>query len=459
MKDRMRQRVLIANRGEIAVRAIRSCRSLGLESIAVYSTADQSAPHAWLADQAFCIGPPLSRQSYLSMDALLHVARESKCQLVYPGYGFLAENAEFAERCSKEGLIFVGPSPENIQEMGDKACARVAAKKFGVPIVPGSPGTFTDAVEALAAADDIGFPLLLKASAGGGGRGMRVVEDRSQFSMLFNQASQEAREAFGNPAVYLERYFPAVRHIEVQIFGDAHGTVRHLGERDCTTQRRHQKLVEESPSPVLTDKERAGVLEAAVKLAAGVKYQGAGTVEFIFDEGSREFFFIEMNTRIQVEHPVTEMCIGHDLIIEQLRVAMGEGLSIPKESDWPGGHAIEFRINAEDPVHDFRPSPGRVHHWRPPQGAGIRVDSFVYKGIDIQPFYDSMIAKLIVHGADRESALERARSALDAFEIDGPATSRSFHRALIDDPDFVASKIHTRWVENTFLQRFTDEGR
>lgn len=453
----MRQRVLIANRGEIAIRAIRACQTLGLESVAVYSTADQSAPHAWLADQAYCIGPPASRQSYLKMDALLHVARETQCTLIYPGYGFLAENAEFAERCEKADMVFVGPSPECIRTMGDKARARATAVQFGVPVVPGSAGTFVEATEAIDAADEIGYPLLLKASAGGGGRGMRVVEHAAEFAGLFNQASQEAAEAFGDPAVYLERYFPSVRHIEVQVFGDSHGNVRQLGERDCTTQRRHQKLVEESPSPVLNAAERTALLDAAEKLAIGVGYQGAGTVEFIFDEHSRQFFFIEMNTRIQVEHPVTEICIGHDLIIEQFRVALGEPLSIADEAVWPGGHAIEFRINAEDASRDFQPSPGRVHEWRLPRGSGIRVDSFVYEGIDVQPFYDSMIAKLVVHGVDREAALACARDALDRFEISGPATLKPFHRALVDDPDFRSNRIHTRWVESTFLGRLSKE--
>lgn len=450
----MSQRVLIANRGEIAVRAIRACRTLGLESIAVYSAADRSTPHAWLADRAVCIGPPPSRQSYLDINALLHVAQETGCSLVYPGYGFLAENAEFAERCADVGLTFVGPSPESIRTMGDKARARETAEKFGVAIVPGSPHTFTDADAALSCAQDIGYPLLLKASAGGGGRGMRVVEEPSEFASQFTSATQEARDAFGDPAIYLERYFPAVRHLEVQVFSDQRGTVRQLGERDCTVQRRRQKLIEESPSPVLSGDERASLLEAAVKLASGVGYVGAGTVEFIFDETSRQFFFIEMNTRIQVEHPVTEMTIGHDLIVEQLRVAQGEPLSIPSETRWPGGHAIEFRINAEDAAHDFRPSPGRIHQWRAPRGNGIRVDSFVYPGIDIQPFYDSMVAKLIVHGADRAAALERARDALDRFEIDGPSTVLPFHRAIVDDPDFLANTIHTRWVETAFMDRF-----
>lgn len=454
----MRQRVLIANRGEIAVRAIRACRQLGLDSIAVYSTADRSAPHAWMADQSVCIGPPASRLSYLNSDALLHVARSTGCTMVYPGYGFLAENAAFAEQCATAELTFVGPSPACIRTMGDKAQARATAEQLGVPVVPGSAQAYTDAEAARQASEDVGYPLLLKASAGGGGRGMRVVTDPADFTTRFDQASQEAGEAFGDSAVYLERYFEAVRHLEVQIFGDTHGTIRQLGERDCTTQRRHQKLVEESPSPVLSDTEREALLEAAIKLAQGVGYEGAGTVEFIFDSASRAFFFIEMNTRIQVEHPVTELCVGHDLIAEQLRVAMGEPLSIPAKADWPGGHAIEFRINTEDAAKDFRPSPGRIQKWRPPQGDNVRVDSFVYEGIDIQPYYDSMIAKLIVHGPDRSAAIASARHALDRFVIEGVPTTTSFHRALIDDPDFAASTIHTRWVESTFMDRLAGKG-
>ena len=427
---------------------------LGLESVAVYSAADSASPHVWLADEAYCIGPPASRQSYLNTPALLHVACKTKCSLVYPGYGFLAENAAFAEQCKTADLVFVGPSAQCIRDMGDKSRARVMAEKAGVAIVPGSGETFTDAAAARSEAENIGFPVLLKASAGGGGRGMRIVDDQSQFEERFNQASQEAGEAFGDASIYLERYFPAVRHLEVQVFGDGFGTVQQLGERDCTVQRRYQKLVEESPSPALQENERTALLDAAVKLATAVNYQGAGTVEFIFDETSRQFFFIEMNTRIQVEHPVTEMRLGHDLIIEQLRVALGDRLSIPQEKYHPGGHAIEFRINAEDPAHDFRPSPGRIARWRMPHGEGVRVDTFAYQGIDVQPYYDSMIAKLIVHDSDRAAALQRAQGALDAFEIEGIPTSRQFHRALVEDDDFLASKIHTRWVEETFLARF-----
>ena len=458
MNASKRPRVLIANRGEIAVRAIKACQMLGLESVAVFSSADRASPHVWLADDAICIGPAPSRQSYLNGDALIHVARATGCTMVYPGYGFLAENAEFADRCATADLVFVGPSGDCIRTMGDKAKARAAARDFDVPIVPGSQGAFTQVAPALAASEDIGLPLLLKASAGGGGRGMRVVETEDQFGPLFEQASKEAAEAFGNPAVYLERYFRAVRHIEVQVFADALGTVVEFGERDCTVQRRHQKLVEESPSPVLSDAERDALLGAAVRLTRGVGYQGAGTVEFIFDEASRTFFFIEMNTRIQVEHPVTEMRIGLDLVVEQLRVAMGEPLRVPPAADRPDGHAIEFRINAEDARHNFRPAPGRITTWRPAQNAGVRVDSFVYEGIDIQPFYDSMIAKLIVHGPDRSAALAVARDALDNFSVAGVPTTTNFHRALADDPDFIANRIHTRWVEDTFMARFAKGG-
>ncbi|MEP3673324.1 MAG: acetyl-CoA carboxylase biotin carboxylase subunit [Hyphomicrobiales bacterium] len=446
-------RVLIANRGEIAVRAAKACRAIGLESVGVYSTADRSSPHVWLADKAVCIGPPASTKSYLNVDALLHVAKQTGCTMLYPGYGFLAENAAFAEQCAEEELVFIGPSPETITTMGDKARARDMAKKFNVPTVPGSKGAFTDSKIAFKEAKKIGFPLLLKASSGGGGRGMRVAEDLTTFKTKFDEASQEAREAFGDPSIYLERYFSAVRHLEVQVFGDSHGLVRHLGERDCTTQRRHQKLVEESPSPVLTDKERNSLLDAAVRLAKGVGYLGAGTVEFIFDETSREFYFIEMNTRIQVEHPVTEMRISHDLIEEQLRVALGEPLSIPEEKDWSSNHVMEFRINAENPDQSFAPSPGRITRLRFPTTPDVRCDSFIYEGATIQPFYDSMIAKLIVTGTDRQDALKNTRRALDELIIDGIHTTRSFHRKLAEDADFIGAKIHTRWVENTFIDR------
>ena len=446
-------RVLIANRGEIALRAVRAARALGLETVAVYSTADRLSPHVLLADRAFCIGPPPSTKSYLAGETLLHLAKATGCQAIYPGYGFLSERASFALRCAEEGIVFIGPSAEVIRVMGDKAEARATAGRLGLPLVPGSDGAFTDRHAAEKAADSIGFPLLLKARAGGGGRGMRIVREAAEFAAQFEQATREAEAAFGDGALYLERFFEAVRHIEVQVFGDSHGTMRHLGERDCTVQRRHQKLVEEGPSPVLSQDVRAAICDAAEALAKGVGYVGAGTVEFIYEPKSETFCFIEMNTRIQVEHPVTEMLIGHDLVAEQFRVARGDALSVHIPADGPRGHAIEFRINAEDWRSGFRPSPGRVDRWRPLAHPNVRVDTFMHPGAQIQPFYDSMIGKLIVHGASRDEALETARAAIDGFDIAGVATTLDFHRALIADPDFVAGAIHTRWVESAFLPR------
>jgi acetyl-CoA carboxylase biotin carboxylase subunit len=446
-------RVLVANRGEIALRAVRAARSLGMETVAVHSTADAASPHVFAADRAVCIGPPPPAESYLDIEALVHVARATKCDGVYPGYGFLSERAAFARRCADAGLIFVGPSARAIATMGDKTAARQAAARLGVPLVPGSEEAFGDVAAAAATAGSIGFPLLLKARAGGGGRGMRVCPSAAEFTGLFEQATREAAAAFGDGAIYLERFFAAVRHIEVQIFGDAHGNVRALGERDCSVQRRHQKLIEEGPSPVLDDDGRNAMQAAAVALAQGVGYVGAGTVEFIYDETTGNFYFIEMNTRIQVEHPVTEQITGSDLIVEQLRVARGEPLSIAMPDGGPSGHAIEFRINAEDWRHGFRPGPGRLTRWRPPSGPGIRVDSGVYEGFEVSPFYDSLLAKLVVHGASRQEALARARRALADFEVCGLTTTMAFHAAVLDDEDFSAGRIHTRWVETAFLPR------
>ena len=444
------KKVLIANRGEIALRAVRACNALGLESVAVYSAPDAASPHVWAASHSACIGPAPSAQSYLNADALLHVALSHGCDAVYPGYGFLAENADFAERCEKEGLVFIGPDAETIRLMGDKAAARKTAKKHGVPVVPGSEGAVSSADASAADIESIGFPILIKASAGGGGRGMRIAQTPEEFPGLFDQASREAEQAFGDPSVYLERLISKVRHIEVQVFGDGKGNAVHVGERDCTVQRRHQKLLEEAPSPVLTGEERAELHASAVRLAEGVKYRGAGTVEFIFDPRTREFFFIEMNTRIQVEHPVTEMLAGADLIAEQFRIARGEGISVePPQSG--AGHAIEFRINAESFENDFRPSPGRIRQWEPPRGPGVRIDGFVTSGSTVLPYYDSMVAKLIVHGADRAQALERARAALSTFRVEGIETTLGLHRHIVCNPDFIESDIHTKWVEERFL--------
>ncbi len=440
------QRVLIANRGEIALRAIRACRQLGLESLAVYSSADANSPHRWAASHAICIGPPPANASYLNAAALLETAAGTKCDAVYPGYGFLAENSAFADRCSEAGLTFIGPNAECISRMGDKVAARQTAAAIGIPVVPGSEHGFTSAAPANEVARRLGFPLLLKASGGGGGRGMRIVNRAEEFSAQFDQASAEAKAAFGNAEIYLERFFPQVRHIEIQVFGDQHGNYVHLGERDCSVQRRHQKLVEESPSPALDQPTRRRMAEAAVALIKALKYVNAGTVEFIFDPASRQFFFIEMNTRIQVEHPVTEMVTGTDLVLEQFRVAAGEKLSFSSTFS-EGRVAIEFRINAEDAAQDFRPSPGILKRWRPPSGRDIRVDSHAYENYAVPPYYDSMLAKLIVTGPDRAAAMDVGRSALARFLVSGLQTTVPFHARLLVQPEFARAEVHTRWVE------------
>ena len=443
------RRVLIANRGEIALRAVRACRQLGLESLAVYSTADANSPHRWAADHAVCIGPPPPKSSYLNGAALIETATASKCDAVYPGYGFLAENSGFAGRCTEAGLTFVGPGAECIARMGDKVAARQAAAEVGIPVVPGSQHGFTSAESAALAAPDVGYPMLLKASGGGGGRGMRVVTRKEDFTAQFEQASAEAQAAFSNPEIYLERFFPQVRHIEIQVFGDKHGNYVHLGERDCSVQRRHQKLIEESPSPVLDQATRRQMAEAAVALIKALKYVNAGTVEFIYDPSSRKFFFIEMNTRIQVEHPVTEMVTGIDLVQEQFRVAAGEKLSFGSIFA-EGRAAIEFRINAEDATRDFQPSPGTLKRWRPPSGRDVRVDSHAYENYAVPPYYDSMLAKLIVSGSDRAACVETAKSALARFQVTGLTTTVPFHAQLLQRPEYARAEVHTRWVEENF---------
>jgi acetyl-CoA carboxylase biotin carboxylase subunit len=445
-RRRALRRVLIANRGEIALRATRTCRRLGRESVAVYSSADANSPHRWAADAAVCIGPPPPKASYLNDAALIEIASSLKCDAIYPGYGFLAENSAFAARCAEAALTFIGPSPEVIARMGDKVAARQTAESLGIPVVPGSKDGFTDAAAAKQHADAIGFPLLLKASAGGGGRGMRVVGEAGAFTEMFAQASAEAGAAFGRPDIYLERFFPRVRHIEIQVFGDGHGNYVQLGERDCSVQRRHQKLVEEAPSPVLDAATRRAMADAALTLVRAINYVNAGTVEFIYDAESGRFFFIEMNTRIQVEHPVTEIVTGYDLVAEQFRVAAGERLSVmPAAGDAPV--AIEFRINAEDAAQDFRPSPGMLRRWRPPSGRDIRLDTHVYENYVVPPYYDSMLGKLIVAGRDRAAAIAQAAAALARFEVSGVATTVAFHADLVRRPEFARAEIHTRWVE------------
>ena len=378
--------------------------------------------------------------------ALIETAVALKCDAVYPGYGFLSERSDFAAKCSEAGLTFVGPSEETIACMGDKVAARRTAASQGVPIVPGSERGFTEAAEAVSATQEIGFPLLLKASGGGGGRGMRIAERPQDFVSLFEQATAEAQVAFGRPEIYLERFFPKVHHVEIQVFGDIHGNYVHLWERDCSVQRRHQKLVEEAPSPILDHTTRRDMADAAVALIRALKYVNAGTVEFIYDLSNGKFFFIEMNTRIQVEHPVTEMLTGTDLVAEQLKIAAGEPLSF-KQSPANCGSAIEFRINAEDADQGFRPSPGTLRRWRPPKGRDIRIDSHVYEGYAIPPYYDSMLAKLIVTGPNRSATISAARSALARFEVAGVATTIPFHERLLQRPEFARAEVHTRWVE------------
>lgn len=444
------KRVLIANRGEIAVRVLRACRQVGVEAVMIYSRADRDMPYLRNADRAVCIGPPAAKHSYLSQDAILTAALGSGCDALHPGYGFLAENAGFAERCAQHGLTFVGPSPEAIRLMGDKIAGREAAQRHGVPLVPGSHLAIDDPKLAREEAERIGFPLLIKASAGGGGRGMRVVHDGKDLEGQLEQARAEALAAFSNPSVYLERFFAKVHHVEVQVFGDSHGNVVQLGERDCSTQRRHQKLVEESPSPVLDGELRNAMCETALKLTRSMGYTSAGTIEFIFDPQQRQFYFIEMNTRIQVEHPVTEVVTGADLVAEQLRVAAGQALSLP--SGPASGHAIEWRINAEDPARGFLPTPGTISRFRAPQGEGIRVDTFVEEGHVLSPYYDSLLAKLIVHGRDRTQALARSAEALARFDVQGVSTTLPFHRRLVEHEQFISNQVHTRWVEENLAE-------
>jgi acetyl-CoA carboxylase biotin carboxylase subunit len=448
------KRLLVANRGEIALRVIRAARGLGLETVAVFSEADRNSPHVWAADRAVCIGAAPAAQSYLNAGALLEAARGAGCDALHPGYGFLAENAEFAAQCREEGLSFVGPPPEVIALMGDKAAARRTAAGLGVAVVPGSQRVLSDATGAGAAAEALGFPVLLKASAGGGGRGMRIARTPAELAAGFDQAQGEAKAAFGDGALYLERYLPRVRHIEVQVFGDQAGTIRELGERDCSVQRRHQKLVEEAPSPVLDDAIRRRIRQAALALAEGIGYVNAGTVEFVYDMDTSAFHFIEMNTRIQVEHPVTEALTGLDLVREQLRVAAGRKLSF--ESVAAEGHAIEWRLNAEDPDRDFRPSPGRITRWRPGTAPGMRLDSHVYEGYELSPHYDSLLGKLIVWGRDRSEALDRSALALGGFEAAGVHTTIPFHRALLRRQEFIDGEVHTRWIEEAMGPRDDD---
>ncbi|MGR5902049.1 acetyl-CoA carboxylase biotin carboxylase subunit [Bacillus cereus] len=437
----------MANRGEIAVRIIRACKEMDIETVAIYSEADKESLHVQIADEAYCVGPTISKESYLNLTNIISVAKLTGCDAIHPGYGFLAENADFAELCRECNLIFIGPSPEAISKMGTKDVARDTMKEAGVPIVPGSQGIIKNTEEAIELADQIGYPVIIKATAGGGGKGIRVARHEEELIKGIQITQQEASTAFGNPSVYLEKYVEDFRHVEIQIMADTHGNAIHLGERDCTIQRRLQKLLEESPSPALDEDIRKQMGEAAVKAAVAVDYTGAGTVEFIYEYKTKTFYFMEMNTRIQVEHPVTEMVTGMDLIKEQILVASGEKLSLQQEEVQFNGWAIECRINAENPAKKFMPSPGKVEMYLPPGGFGIRVDSAVYPGYSIPPFYDSMVAKLIVHGKTREEAIAKMKRALSEFVIEGVHTTIPFHLQLLDHPDFVKGEFNTKFLE------------
>jgi len=439
------KKILIANRGEIALRIISACRELDIKTVAIYSEADRDALHVRYADEDVCVGPYPSAASYLNISAIVSAAEITEADAIHPGYGFLSENAYFAEILQDCHIAFIGPSPEAMRKMGDKSLARRTVAAAGVPTVPGSPGPLESVDEALAFARKGGYPVILKAAAGGGGRGMRVARDERELSGAYETARAEAEKAFGNSEVYLEKYLEAPRHIEFQIFGDLHGNVQHLGERECSIQRRHQKLIEEAPSPVLTAELRREMGAAAVAAAKAVHYTNAGTIEFLLDSQDR-FYFMEMNTRLQVEHPVTEEVTGLDMVKEQIAVAAGNPLSFAGRELTPRGHAIEFRVNAEDPV-SFAPSPGKITAFHPPGGIGVRVDTAGYQGYVIPPHYDSLIAKLIVNGRDRTEAISRARRALDFFVIEGIKTSIPMHRKILDDPDFVDGRLSTRFME------------
>ena len=439
-------KILIANRGEIALRILRTCEEMGIATVAVHSTVDKHALHVQLADEAVCIGPPTSSKSYLNIPNIISAALTRNAAAIHPGYGFLAENARFAEICADHQITFIGPTPAAMRAMGDKSTAKETMQRVKVPTVPGSVGLVADDRAALAIAREIGYPVMIKATAGGGGRGMRLVREPSELPKLFSAAQGEADAAFGNPGVYLEKFIEKPRHIEIQILADNYGNVIHLGERDCSIQRRHQKLLEEAPSPALSQKLRDQMGHAAIAAAKSINYTGAGTVEFLLDK-SGKFYFMEMNTRIQVEHTVTEMITGLDLIAEQIRIAQGEKLQIKQNQVILSGHAIECRINAEDPDRNFRPHPGRITGFLPPGGPGVRMDSHVYTDYEIPAYYDSLIGKLIVWGRDRPSAIRRMKRALRECAITGVPTTLSFHQKILDSPEFLSGEVYTNFVE------------
>ena len=440
----MFNKILIANRGEIALRIIRTCKELGIKTVAVYSEADKDSLHVTFADEAVCIGPPFGKDSYLKIPAIISAAQVTGADAIHPGYGFLAENASFSEICQESNLKFIGPSPEMIRAMGDKAFAKDTMKKNEVPVIPGSDGVIDNIEVAIGLAHEIGFPVIIKASAGGGGKGMRIVWEESEFQKAFQTARTEAEAAFANGDVYIEKFIENPRHIEIQVMGDQHGNVYHYGERDCSIQRRHQKLIEESPSPAVDEDLRARMGDAAVKGAHSVNYEGAGTIEFLLDK-HKNFYFMEMNTRIQVEHPVTELVYDVDLVRQQILVAAGEKIEAkPKK---PHGHAIEFRINAEDPDNNFRPSPGKITSLHFPGGFGVRNDSHIYQSYSIPPYYDSLIAKLIVWGTDRERTIMRGKRALNEFIVEGIKTTIPFHLKVLEDSRFKSGIFDTSFLE------------
>ncbi|AFY38997.1 biotin carboxylase [[Leptolyngbya] sp. PCC 7376] len=443
-------KILIANRGEVALRIIHTCQELGIKTVAVHSTVDRHALHVQLADESICIGPPQSSKSYLNIPNIIAAALSSNADAIHPGYGFLAENAKFAEICADHQIEFIGPAPEAMIAMGDKATARKTMQKAKVPTVPGSPGLVPTEEQGLEIAEKMGYPVMVKATAGGGGRGMRFVQNPEELPRLYRSARGEAEAAFGNGGVYIEKFIERPRHIEFQIIADQHGNVVHLGERDCSIQRRHQKLLEEAPSAILTPKLRKRMGEAAVKAAKSINYVGAGTVEFLVDKNG-DFYFMEMNTRIQVEHPVTEMVTGLDLIAEQIKAAQGDRLSYSQKDIELRGHAIECRINAEDPEHDFRPTPGTISGYLPPGGPGVRMDSHVYTDYVISPYYDSLIGKLIVWGPDRDTAIRRMKRALRECAITGVATTISFHQKILNHPVFLEADVDTNFIQQHMM--------
>jgi len=446
-------RVLIANRSEIAVRVIRACQELGIKTVLAVSEADKESLPARMADRSVCIGPAKATESYLKVGTIISAALGTGADAVHPGYGFLAEQPDLPEACAQYGLIFIGPTADNIRNMGDKLLARKMAKELGIPVIPGSE-LVRDDQDAMRVAEKVGYPVLLKAAAGGGGKGMKIVEGPGDLKVVFEEASAEARAAFGDDRIYIEHFIPNARHIEVQIVADRFGNIIHLFERDCSVQRRYQKMVEESPSPVVTSRLREGICNAAVSIARHIRYENAGTVEFILDQDQGKFYFLEMNTRIQVEHPVTEMVTGVDLVKEQIQIAAGHSLGFHQEAVRLAGHAIECRINAEFSEDQFRPCPGRIEQWAQPVGSDIRVDTHCYPGYFVPPFYDSLLAKLITKGSNRHKAVDRMKEALAKFVVSGIKTTIPFYQFMLKNPDYLSGKLHTRWVEDVLLKDY-----